>query len=92
MNYFVEAFELLSISASLYVVCASACRLRHGDIAKDWATLYAAILGLAMWTLLDLVQGSAKPKDCALVIAVASYIFMTRKAWFECVPATARKG
>lgn len=91
MSYLTEAFFLLSITASGYVTGASICRLRHGDISKGWATLYAAVLGLAMWTLLDLAQGSATLKDGAIVIAVAAYVFMTRKSWFEGVPKIAKR-
>lgn len=91
MNYLTEATFLASMTASLYVVAASVCRLRHGSLAKGWATLYAAVLGLAMWTVLDLIQGSATLRDAAIVIAVAAYVFMTRKAWVDGVPNTARK-
>lgn len=91
MNYATEAFLLIATTSAAYVVGASICRLRHGALAKTWATLYAAVLGLAMWTVLDLVQGSATLRDGAIVIAVAAYVFMTRKSWSEGVPRIAKR-
>ena len=92
MKYLTESFLLLSMSSAVYVVWASCCRLRHKDISKVWATLYTAVLSLALFTMVDLAKGSATLRDGAIVVSVAAYIFMTRKSWLEGVPKVAKRG
>lgn len=90
MNALNELTSILTFSAACYVVGASVCRIRFGDIAKSWAALYVAVGGYAMWTLLDLLKGQTTHRDATIVVVAAYYVFKTREAWANGVPPIAK--
>ena len=91
MNLVNELTLLAALASSMYVVGAAICRLRHGSLAKPWATLYVAVLGNALWTASDLMRGHATLRDATIVIVVAAYIYLTQKSWVAGVPVIAKK-
>lgn len=85
-----ELTSILTFSATCYVLGATVCRIRFGDIAKSWAVLYVAVGGYAMWTLFDLLSGQTTYRDATIVIVAACYVFKTRAAWANGVPPIAK--
>lgn len=91
MNLINELILIAALAGSMYVIGAAICRLRHGSLAKPWATLYVAILGNSLWTAYDLMKGQATLRDATIVIIVAAYVYLTQESWVAGVPIIAKK-
>lgn len=90
MNMLIDLLMLTALTGSVYVTGAAICRLRHGSLSYKWATLYAAILGNALWTALDIIQGQAGVRDAMIAVITSAYMHLTRQAWSEGVPHIAQ--
>ena len=91
MNIFSELVTLTGLTACLYVVGASVCRLRHGSLSYAWATLYTAVMANALWTATDIIGGDGDLRDALIALLTAAYLHLTRRAWSEGVPSIAQK-
>ncbi len=90
MNIINESINSLVFIASLYVAGAALCRLGHGPLRQSWIWLYWAVFGNALWCLYSVLISAVSPKDAALAVVVAAYIWMTRSAWVNGAPPIAR--
>jgi hypothetical protein len=78
----------LSVFGCLYTIGASLCRIRHASstIKHQWKLMYVAMLGLAGWTLCDLVTAEHTLFQQCVALAVAAYIRMVKDSWLNGPP------
>lgn len=91
MNLADEISFFAAFTSCIYIASGVLCRIRHGNIAKTWATVYSATLGTALWTLMDIVNGQAGLRDTLILVTMATYIVLTQKSWADGVPKIARR-
>ena len=82
----------VALFCAIYTCAGAICRIRHSShhMKPQWSLIYLAMASLGAIAAANIVTRGIDLWSCAVCIAIACYIHLTRAAWINGVPPIAQ--